>query len=272
MHSFKFETRGGFGRIQHFLEAVVVDNNEVQAQKSIVWVNKFPKPGNVIMPVSSEASIKVNSCCCLKSGRTELKSTINHNVAMVTEDLSITSKIVNTQDSYTVTKITCDLIRSMRLKVKNSYCSHSLFFSHVILTNSQYLAIKPGQSVVSEIVTRLGLKDSKDLWMLPNVESELVDCEYTIKVMLEFDNFCGCGTYAIMLPLEICNGMMVLDYRLSAPPQINIAWNPVMLSPVPIQAQGSGNIPDQDHNIIIQEITTVDADSAREPLQFDTKV
>lgn len=261
--SFEYVFNDTIGRIQYFFEAVVLGNNEVQAQKTTVWVSKLSKPGDLIMPVSSEASIKVNSCCCFKSGKSELKSTINHNVAMINEDLVVTSKVVNTRNRYTVTKITCSLIQSIRLKVKYSYGSHSTYFSSVILRNYENIGIKPGQSEVSDIVMRLGLKDRQGLWMVPTIKSELVDCQYTVKVTLEFNNFCGCGTYAVMLPLKICNGMMALSTRLSAPPQINIDWNPMMLSPVPIQFQGYGNIPVRGQNSNVQDMTGVESNSGK---------
>jgi hypothetical protein len=254
IHSFKYEYHGTIGRVEYYFEAVVVGNNEVQAQKTVVWVNKLLNPGGVIMPVSSEASIKVNSCCCFQSGKTMLKSTINNNVAMINEDLIINSKIVNTKNRYTVTKITYNLIQSIRLKVKYSYGSHSTYISSVILTNCEYIGVKPGESEAAEISLGLGLKDKQDLWMFPTIESELVDCEYTVKVTLAFDNTCGCGTYSIMIPLEICNGMMVLSTKFSAPPQIKIAWNPMMLSPIPIQVQ----VPIQGQENNAQDIIEAD--------------
>jgi hypothetical protein len=153
-------------------------------------------------------------------------------------------------------------MRRFRLKAKHFIGMHPKVLTEEVLSNYEYIGVKPKQSDVPDIVLGLGLKGNSLLWMEPSLASELIDCEYFVKVTLSFDNFCGCGTYAVMLPQEICNGMVVINTRFSAPPKINIAWNPMMLSPVP----------DQNHNNITQDINIADHNSTREPRQSDSKV
>lgn len=248
--SFKYHNYSTKGSIEYYLEAIVGDNRDIMAHKSVIWINRYPNPSHIISPVSSEATLKVSNCCCFKTGTASLKSTLNLNVATIMEDLITTSHIENTNNKYNITKATCSLIRKIRLKGRHLFIPSSKVFSQEVLQKSQFLAIKPGQSDSPDISLGLSLNECQDLWMQPPLASEVVDCEYVVRVKLEFDNFCGCGGYYVSLPVEICNGTMVLNNKLSEPPKINVEWNPMMISEVRVHTTDFSNmqIGDEDNH------------------------
>jgi hypothetical protein len=269
MPSFNYKLPDRLAKIDYVLEAVVEGSKDVKPQMTVIWISKFPKHNQPIAPVNSEANIKVSTWLCLKSGTVELKSTISSNVVMSTEDLTVSSKVVNIMNKFTVNKITCRLTRRIRLKANVNSKKHSKVFQEEISSDVSTIDIKPTQSVAPDIIQVLLLKQKTDLWMQPTLESELIDCEYIVKVTLNFDNMIGCGAYSVMLPIEICNGMVVVNTRFSPPPMINIPWNPMMLSPVPIQAHGY-NSQLQHQNYSMHETTMmIDPNSARGPWQLE---
>jgi hypothetical protein len=261
MPSFKYKFSDRLAKIDYVLKAVVEGSKHVKAKKTVIWISKFPKHNQPIAPVNSEANIKVSTWFCFKSGTAELKSTINSNVVRATEDLIVSSKVVNMMNKFTVDKITCRLIRRIRLKANAN--SSSKVFQEEISSDVSRINIEPAQSVGPDIIQALQLRQKTDLWMQPTLESELIDCEYIVKVTPNFDNMVGCGAHSVMLPIEIFNGMVVINTRLSLPPVINIPWNPMMLSPVPIQVHGyNSNI--QYQNYSMHETTMmIDSYSAR---------
>jgi hypothetical protein len=244
----------GQGKNEYTFEAVIEGSNEVQAQQTIVWVSRLPKPNEAIIPVTSEANIKVTSCCCLKSGNVELRSTADRNLVMANDVLDLKSKINNIKNKHTVNKITSTLARRIRLKIPRG--PDTSIFSHtgstLLITGCLYgshpVDIKPGQSDSLEVAMRLNLTDYPNSWMMPSITSEMIDCEYNLQVWLEFDNFCGCGIYSVELPIEVCNGMVAINTVFSPPPQLNVDWNPSILASAPISVQGIPSQPDMEHH------------------------
>ena len=241
---------------EYTFEAVIDGSNEVQAQKTIVWVSRLPKPNEAILPTTTEANIKVTSCCIFQSGNVELRTTASRNVAMANEMLTITSKINNSKNKHKVNRIKSVLVRHLRLKTSRHVTGFVIYHARTTLSRYEYplddrhVDIKPGASDPLECAISLSLSQLQDLWMMPSIASEGIDCEYFIKVTLEFDNFCGCGVYSVYLPIEICNGMIVINRTFSPPPQINVAWNPSMLANHPVAAQGHANQPNHVHGIL----------------------
>jgi hypothetical protein len=238
---------------EYTFEAVIEGSKEVQAQKTIVWVSRLPKPNEAIVPITSEADIKVTSCCCFNSGIVELRSTADRNLVMANDVLNLKSKINNIKNKHKVNKITSTLLRRLRLKIRPITDTSifiqagSIVLNHEFLNGSHHVDINPGQSDSLEVAMRLNLTEYQNSWMMPTVTSEMIDCEYFLKVSLDFDNFCGCGIYSVYLPIEVCNGMVAINTVFSPPPQLNVAWDPYVLSSAPVAIQGIPNQPDQEH-------------------------
>ena len=243
----------GQGKNEYTFEAVIEGSNEVQAQQTIVWVSRLPKPNEAIVPITSEADIKVTSCCCFNSGIVELRSTADRNLVMANDVLNLKSKINNIKNKHTVNKINSILARRIRLKIPRGpdtsifIQAGSIVLNHEFLNGSHHVDINPGQSDSLEVAMRLNLTEYQNSWMMPTVTSEMIDCEYFLKVSLDFDNFCGCGIYSVYLPIEVCNGMVAINTVFSPPPQLNVAWDPYVLSSAPVAIQGIPNQPDQEH-------------------------
>ena len=269
-----FECSGvhrGSGKNEYTFEAVVEGSPDVQAQKTIVWVSRLPGPNKALVPASSEASLRVASCCCFKSGRVNLKSEANRRAAMVTDELVVTSKIDNSNNKHTVNKITCTLVRLVRFKIVPRIDGGSFgpavaatIIMEEDVSGSQDLDIKPGKSDPLEVAMSLNLTFNPNLWMKPTINSETIECEYFMRVDLSSDNFCGCGTKFVSFPIEICNGMVVNNTVFSPPPQINVAWNPSMLASAPVSAQGISNL--------TQDMTMVDHNTTRGDMESGNKI
>jgi hypothetical protein len=121
-----------------------------------------------------------------------------------------------------------------------------------LISSSEFLNIRPGQASAPDVTMRLDLNLSHTLWMMPPVASKVVDCEYMVKVQLDFDNSCGCGGYSLKLPVEICNETNLLYNRLSESPKIHVEWNPTIISRLPAHKTDFLNVPisDKDNPIL----------------------
>ena len=226
----------------------------MQAQKTIVWVSRLPEPNQALVPASAEKSLKVVTCCCFKSGGVHLKSEADRNAAMVTDNVVVTSKIDNSNNKHKVKRIVCTLVRIVRLKIhptlENTISGQTVFLGTVV-SGSQDLDIQPGNSDPLEVAISLDLDTISELWKKPTMKSETIECEYYIKVGLEYDNFCGCesGYRFLRFPVEIYNGMVVINTIFSPPPQISVDWNPYTLASAPVAAQGISNYPQDMSNV-----------------------
>jgi hypothetical protein len=228
--SFKYHTFSSHSSIEHTIEAIIGDNKDVMSHGAVIWINK--NPSQIVSPISAEASFKVSNCFCFSSGTTEMKSTLNLSLARVNEELITTSQIVNSNNRYNINTIRCSLIRTIRLKARKFFIPKSCVFSIGIQDDSKSLNIKSGQSNAEEVTLTIRINELSDTWKMPSVSSEIVDCEYEVKVQLEFDNSCGLKSYEISLPVEIVSGAKVLHDKLSEPPKTDVEWNPMMISEV----------------------------------------
>jgi hypothetical protein len=233
--SFTYDEHALYGKIEYFFEAVADNYKDFQSLKNVVWMNKLPDPNQPIGPISDEASIQVNTCCCLKKGQASLKATLSTNLALTTDDLFTTIKLDNSMNKCTLNKISCILVRHMRLKARNHLYKNSKFFTSDCIGVARDVQILPGQSDVPDVIISLSLKDEADLWMMPTVASELIDCEYFLKVKLGFDNLLEFELNEVDIPLGICNLAMVLNQSLSARPEVTFDWSPTMLAMEPVK-------------------------------------
>lgn len=229
--SFSFtQANNTYGTIEYSVKAVVGSKRDIKAHKSAIWINKYDNPSQVVSPVSAETTFRVSNCFCFKIGRASLKSTLNQNVVNAGTLLIVTSQIVNTNNKYTIKGIWSYLVRTIRLKATDLFIPVSSYIDTNITLSHDDLRIRPGQEDAQDIIHKLDLSKTHDISLMPPVASKVVDCEYSVKVELEFNNSCGCGNTSISIPLEICNGEIILNKKLSPPPNINLEWNPTMIS------------------------------------------
>jgi hypothetical protein len=235
--SFKYEYRSNYSEIEYICEIVSDDNLYLESLKTIVWVNKLLHPSQAIGPVRNEATFNINSCCCFNRGKVEVKAFLNTNVASTTDEIFTTISIDNSMNRCALKKVTCSLHRLIRFKVTNHPHITSQIYTSLCAETVRDVRILPGEFDAPDIVINLNLNEYSGLWMMPTVETDLADCEYYIKLNLDFDTIMGFGIYEFTLPIELFNGKLILNNRLSEQPELQMAWNPTMLAVEPIQVE-----------------------------------
>jgi hypothetical protein len=208
----------------------------------MISIGRLDIPSEVVPPLSAEACFRVSNCFCFKTGRANMKSTLNQNPVDGTTPLVITSQIVNTDNKFRVKAVRYYLVQSIRLKATDFFVIpvSNIFHNDIEVHYNTDLRISAGQGA-QEITHRFDLKRAN--WhSMPPIESQVVDCSYSVRVTLEFNNFCGCGNTSIIIPLEICNRKAVVENQYCPPPNINLEWNPIMISNIVIHTAEFNNV------------------------------
>ncbi len=120
----------------------------------------------------------------------------------------------------------------------NNQCFTNSSLSFVnILEDYRDVRILAGQSNAPEVIVNISLKDVIGMWEMPTIRSELIDCEYFLKVELGFNNRIESKSYDMQIAIEVCNGRQIITNRFSPQPELNVMWSPTMLSMEPIQVR-----------------------------------
>jgi hypothetical protein len=240
--SFRYEEGYLKGEVLYKFKAVIHNTDKVKSHKNVIWAKSLLHPSHPIKQVSGRETFFIRNCCCFSAGVTEASAHIHKNVATLEDNMSASILVNNTNGRQTVTGISCRLVRSLRLKNDDS----SKTFEHTLLQSDEVVQIKPGESILPDKYHTLGVwfKEAKELWLTPTNKSILVNCEYSIDIVLTFDNFCGCGDYRVRLPVEVFNGDLIPNVYLTPQPELPTQWNPVALASAPIESHAEVHAPE----------------------------
>ena len=225
-------------KLYYRLRAYVDDKKKTRANKNKIWSIVLPPP---VEPrnVFEEMLFDVRNCCCFKQGYTKMNGNLSSHFALPTHQLAVTGLIDNTDGRKRVKMVTAYLHRSIRMHVNGGlYKGRNRTFTDEYLKHSIDVHLEPGQVMSKDepISLTIDLSKVEVLWHTPSLMSAIIQCEHTIVLRLDFNNFFGCRHYKIKLPIHIYNGEVgSITYSLP-PPEINFEWKPTSLSEEPIQS------------------------------------
>lgn len=233
-------------RIFYRVSAVVDDRKKTKAVKNVVWANSIPKPHYTIRSITEEANLHVRNFCFFKAGTAVLTANLNRNFVMPNDDLIVSIHVDNTQSRHTVNKMQFRLIRHLHMKVhKGFYKGSTKLIKDKMLGTTEEIDIPAGEILNHDrlITVTLSLDKVEKLWKYPSVSGLLIECKYTVDVLLKFNNWCGAKTYKISLPIEIFNGKVEKNSFIVPPPKMKFEWKPEMLTDAAVHSTVDITIP-----------------------------
>ena len=112
--------------------------------------------------------------------------------------------------------------------------SSSTVSNIAVISYDKHLESKDGADPVGIYEFELDLDSAKDLWQTPTIESELIECEYEVKVRLFYDTFCSGLGYYVTAPVMIFNSYEVPVHSFIPPAApMPAVWNPMVLASEP---------------------------------------
>jgi hypothetical protein len=245
--SFRYKALFRKAKLYYRLRAYVDDKKKTRAHKNKIWSSVFPPPVEA-RNVFEEMLFDVRNFCCFKQGYTKMNGYLNRHFAQPTHQLTVTGLIDNTDGRKRVKKVTAYLHRSIRMHVnKGFYKGRNKTFTDEYLRDHIDVHVEPGQVMSKEepISLTMDLSKVEFLWQFPTLKSVIIECEHTIVLKLDFNNFWGCRYYKINLPIDIYNGEVGSVAYSLPPPEVNFEWKPVSLSEAPIQSTMDIPIPEE---------------------------
>lgn len=231
--SFRYSHWLTYGKISYKLRGVFEDKLEVRTHPLVIWI-LTPKVSDAkIVPISERMPFIIRNCCRYASGVTELSAELNRSVADIEEELDIRVKVLNIHGKYNVTSIICSLIRAIRLKGQNLEEEASEILNEAVFDLAKEVRIPPylNQDSMKSYNMIIPLKQISDIWKLPSIETELIECMYTVRVSMVFDKVCGFDDYSIHIPIKLRNSELRLHTPIKPHPRYDDIWNPIILSP-----------------------------------------
>jgi hypothetical protein len=231
------------GEITYTLDAVFIDNPKIEALESIIWVHSNINPGKLHLPMTEQKSFTIGTCC-FKSGTAYVSAELFPPAAGIEDKLNLSVRVINNQGNIKGRRISCILIRMIRLIGEAEIGKNSKVLSEEIYRTYSDIDIKNSSGDSTERFSTYALvvrAEGVDFWKTPSLRGRLLECEYYIEVRIEFNTACGMKEYCLKLPAELCNGRIRLSTSFTTPPKVS-NWSPIQLTDTQVTIEGYDKI------------------------------
>jgi hypothetical protein len=144
-------------------------NPKIEALKSIIWVHRNINPSKLHLPMTDQKSFTIGTCC-FKSGTAYVSAELFPPAAGIEDKLNLSVRVINNQGNIKGRRISCILIRRIRLIGEGEICKNSKVLSEEIYRTYSDIDIKNNSGDSTERFSAYTLVVRLKVWIFGKLQ------------------------------------------------------------------------------------------------------